>query len=333
MARLDLEASATTRLPEQPRASVDLWPLLLVERPRLMRLARARGASQHDAEDCVQEALARVANKVDVEVRTLPQLLTRVVCNLVIDKHRERARDQALALRDHRCLVPPADEIVCDWAEGRWFAAQLPHLRDRERAVLVHRAAGQSVNDTATALGMTYKAVEGAYTRGRKHMIQLWQATLGLVFVAVARVFRRTTTAGATTATLTAAVLTVAVLFLPGAPPVTSLEGAVELLPRAVQAVGDGQVVPQAAASDSSITDDTVDPFERSASPSTGDRRRVSPSGVTPIVPPTGLPGIVHFGGVGIEDEATDESLQETLERCVAVGLEVTLTSLHCKGR
>lgn len=59
-----------------------LWAALLDNRERALRVARARCADPHDAEDCAQEALARVAAMPSVDLDRIGSLVTAVVSNL-----------------------------------------------------------------------------------------------------------------------------------------------------------------------------------------------------------------------------------------------------------
>lgn len=59
--------------------------MVLPHRQRLLRLARLRAASPADAEDCVQEALLRVATHARLDQKRVGGLLTTIVLNLCAD--------------------------------------------------------------------------------------------------------------------------------------------------------------------------------------------------------------------------------------------------------
>ena len=74
------------------RARPELWAALLAERDRAERVARARCRSRQDAEDCAQEAMARVAAMPDVDLTRIGPLISTVVAHLAVDTHRYAAR-------------------------------------------------------------------------------------------------------------------------------------------------------------------------------------------------------------------------------------------------
>lgn len=165
------------------------WALLLPLREHLLAVARRRCSSEEDAEDCVHEAMLRVAQFDGLDPERAGALLTSVTVRMAMDMHRARAR----ARRHLPRLVSVAaqhqapDEALLDSDEARWLAAQVERLPDRERDVLLERAAGYSVGESAARLSLSYKAVESAFTRARGRM----RAWAGAAVLLAAEYLRR----------------------------------------------------------------------------------------------------------------------------------------------
>jgi RNA polymerase sigma-70 factor (ECF subfamily) len=142
--------------------SEQLWSAIVDNRERAVRVAMARCARRDDVDDCVQEAITRVAGMKDVDVDRVGPLLTAVVSNLAAD--RQRARGVALR-HQHRVLstpVPAPEDQVCEAAEARWLWAQRAALPEQDRRAFELRAQGRGVAEVARELGITYKAAENA---------------------------------------------------------------------------------------------------------------------------------------------------------------------------
>jgi RNA polymerase sigma-70 factor (ECF subfamily) len=157
----------------------------------MLAVARRRCASAEDAEDCVHEAMLRVAQFAGLDPARVEALLTSVVTRLAVDMHRARARAQRYQPR--LLHVPeqqePPDEAALDAAEARWLAAQMEQLPARERDVLRRRVAGHSVSETAALLSLSYKSVESAFTRARGRM-RMWAAAGSLLLADLLRRLR-----------------------------------------------------------------------------------------------------------------------------------------------
>lgn len=184
------------------------WELLERNRSALLAIARRRCASVADAEDCVQEALLRVASFAELDEERAPRMLTSVVTRLAADTHRRRAR-VARATSRLRADVDPlfVDAEVCDRAEAEWLAGHVEALPALQRDVLLARAAGAEWDRVAVDLHTTYKAVESAAARARRTLRARLSAT-ALIFVALARRLRSAgapAVAGAATAAILAA--------------------------------------------------------------------------------------------------------------------------------
>ncbi len=125
-----------------------------------------------EAEDCVQEAMLRLAQRGDLDPARVRSLLTRAALHIAIDRHRSRQRaERALErMRDQVADVVSPEQIVSDRAEAARVRAAIDVLPRRERQVMLLRLSGLSVLETAKLLGLSYKSVEGAYTRARAHV-------------------------------------------------------------------------------------------------------------------------------------------------------------------
>jgi RNA polymerase sigma-70 factor (ECF subfamily) len=145
------------------------WALVVAHRETLVRVARSRGLSADEAEDCAQEALARaVAFPALDEERALP-FLVATTARLAADRGRERTRAARLAARlaGWQSSEPPPDDDVCDRAVARQFAARLARLPERQRTALLAQASGLTHADIARLLGSTVKGVESLLGRAR----------------------------------------------------------------------------------------------------------------------------------------------------------------------
>ncbi|WP_159056205.1 RNA polymerase sigma factor [Streptomyces sp. DSM 15324] len=152
------------------------WALVLAERERLLRLAKGRLGRSADAEDCVQEAMIRAVTFEALDESRVAALLTTITLRLCVDHQRGTQRDRRLADRAHllhRNDPGTGSEVehrTCERAAGAWLLTQVPALGRREREVLLARARGLSTAETATALRITYKSAESAFTRARSRM-------------------------------------------------------------------------------------------------------------------------------------------------------------------
>jgi RNA polymerase sigma factor (sigma-70 family) len=167
----------------------ELWAALLENRERATRVALARCGDGQEAEDIVQEALARVAAMPNVDLDRIGPLLSAVVGNLAVDAHRRRARTGRLEVRlsGRRADGEQPDEAVCDAAEARWLWSLREGLAARERDVLELRIAGRSVGQAAADLGVSYKAAENALGRARARLRAAWAATAAVISVLLGR--------------------------------------------------------------------------------------------------------------------------------------------------
>ncbi|MCF2436139.1 sigma-70 family RNA polymerase sigma factor [Streptomyces thinghirensis] len=108
-----------------------------------MRLVRRRLPSFQDAEDCVQETMARAAAHAALDRNRLGAFLTSVALRLCIDFYRDMERRSRLLQRAALAETPgTTEEDVCDEDFGRWLLGQVQHLRGREQEVILARAKG-----------------------------------------------------------------------------------------------------------------------------------------------------------------------------------------------
>jgi len=246
------------------------WALVLPYREHMLAVARRRCTTDADAEDCVQDAMLRVAEFEGLDPERVGALLTSVTVRLAVDIHRARAR----ARRHLPRLVsvpaqqPPPDEAALDNHEAMWLAAQVQHLPEREREVLRHRAAGYSAGEAAARLSLSYKAAESAFTRARGRM-RTW-AGAGALLVAeyLRRLRQRPAAAWASMAMVSAAVVLSSLSQLPRAAGRHADDGPAVTVPAPVG------LVPVAAAVSLPLT-----PVQRSAVAAATAATRVAPGG------------------------------------------------------
>jgi RNA polymerase sigma factor (sigma-70 family) len=144
------------------------WSLVWSQRPRLLRMARRRTASEQDAEDVVAEALLRAMEAPDIDEERLPAWLTTVTIRLCIDVQRERAREQRLWSRSGLpAAAASCEERVCDVSEAAWISRRLTALPARQAQALRLRADGHDVAGVARSLGVSYSTAESLLARGR----------------------------------------------------------------------------------------------------------------------------------------------------------------------
>jgi RNA polymerase sigma factor (sigma-70 family) len=189
------------------------WHALAAVRDDAVRSLHGGVVRPDDVEDCVQEAMIRLATRElpDLEPGRLRALLVRVASNVAIDRHRRAGRYRQLLplLHDDAGAVSP-EEIVTDRGEARWLAARMTELGALERRALAHAAAGRRLDEIAAALGVEYKAAENALGRARRKLrMRAWGVTVG-----VTALLRRLRLAANHDAALNAVALAAAVLLL-----------------------------------------------------------------------------------------------------------------------
>jgi RNA polymerase sigma factor (sigma-70 family) len=145
------------------------WEQVWAHHDRLLRYARRRTLSEHDAEDVVAEALLRAMEGPEVDDVRLPGWLTTVTARLCADLARERTRERR---RWARAGLPASmrssEEQVCERAEAAWVADRVAELPPRQQQVLRLRAEGLDLTGVARCLGVSYRSAESLLARARK---------------------------------------------------------------------------------------------------------------------------------------------------------------------
>lgn len=310
------------------------WELVLEHRERLLRLAQGKLGNASDAEDCVQEAMLRVATHKALDPTRVAGLLTVVVSNLCMDQHRATARLRKAA---PKLAEPEAGDggvaLVCDLAEARWLHEQASRLPQREQQVLAMRAAGSSAGETAEGLSVSYKAAESAYTRARSKLHAVWKATLGWLGCLLAPRLR--SREGAAAVLVPAAALTAVTLLVLQQPVTSSIADAPPVpspVPSLTQTGTTLRPLPPATArarpSQAAARPTSAQPKGNPRGPAAA---RPVPSPARPLgTGPVGDKRIVGTDGVSVTDRHEDESLQQTLDRCLRKGFVLTLEERRC---
>jgi RNA polymerase sigma-70 factor (ECF subfamily) len=154
-----------------PPGSRERWAVLLPHRDRLVRLARSRVLNLADAEDVVHDALLRASDFAGLDESRVAQFLTSVVLRGCADHHRHAAIQARLLQKMNEIpIAAGADEGLYEREVARGLFAYTRTLAGREREVLLARAHGLSTMEAAQALGITLKAAESAFTRGRNRL-------------------------------------------------------------------------------------------------------------------------------------------------------------------
>jgi RNA polymerase sigma factor (sigma-70 family) len=157
------------------------WELLEAHRHALTSYLRGKCPSEEDVEDCVQEAIMRVAQLRDVDARRLRGLLKTVAYNVAMDLHRD-GRRQAAALARIGVDHPVAPDVVAlDSWEARRLAEHARRLSFRERAALRGRIEGFAPHETAALIGDSPRSIHLALSRARTSLRRLAGAAILLV--------------------------------------------------------------------------------------------------------------------------------------------------------
>ena len=179
----------TALMPESDRSVGDLRCERVWEhRPAMLRIARRRCRSWHDAEDVVAQAMLAALGSTVPDDELAPWL-SRVVTNLCAESHRSHERSRRLAQRaaGYAELVDPGheDHVVTRLAADH-ISAEWARLPERQRRVLAMRSEGFAVTDIAVELGLPYKTVESLLSRARSGLRAVAQTLAGVVAVFVA---------------------------------------------------------------------------------------------------------------------------------------------------
>lgn len=153
------------------------WERAWAEKPRLLRIAGRRSLNRADAEDVVQEAILRCVTHPGLDPDRLAAMLTTVTVRLCVDKLRDRVAAERAVAR----LPVPSQKDVESVADVAALVGEAANLVGRERAAMLARLLGLTVQEPADALGVSYKAVESALDRARRKLRAAWTATLGVL--------------------------------------------------------------------------------------------------------------------------------------------------------
>jgi RNA polymerase sigma factor (sigma-70 family) len=160
------------------------WELVLPHREALVRVARSRGKTADDAEECAHEAMLRAVEFPALDPdRVLPFLVTTTI-RLCADDGRRTVRDRRLAAKLtawHTEQESPEDE-VCGRAEAAWLAGELASLPAWQRDVLAARAEGLDGSEVARRFGVSYKTIESQLYRIRTRARGLLATTLAAMY-------------------------------------------------------------------------------------------------------------------------------------------------------
>lgn len=148
------------------------WASLLPHRDSAVRLARSRGAGA-DAEDVVQEALLRAASHPGLDLNRAKSYLAKIVVNLVIDLHRQSAKEDRL--RTHAGLVPSPqldNEVVEDRDLARQATQLVSAMAPELRTILFLRRDGATWTQVGQMLGEPPTKAEMRYRRAMRPLRQ-----------------------------------------------------------------------------------------------------------------------------------------------------------------
>jgi RNA polymerase sigma factor (sigma-70 family) len=171
-------------MPQHGQASVECsthenseqrWKRLLLHRERLLRVAQRRLPNRAEAEDCVHDAMLRCVQFDRLDEGRMGEFLTTVVLRQCVDYYRRQARAHRLSFRAYESSSMRAlDDVLCDRSLERWLLEAVHSLSGRQREIMIARAEGLSTAEAAKSLGVSLKAAEGAFTRGRARVLALW---------------------------------------------------------------------------------------------------------------------------------------------------------------
>jgi len=306
-----------------------VWAAVLEHEDRVRRVARSRCRTPQDAEDCAQEAMARVAAMPDVDLDRIGPLLSTVVANLAVDGHRAAGRAARAEPKIAVLPGPTPEDALCDAAEARWLWASRHRLPDRERQVLELRAQGRTVAETAAALGVTYKAAESAYTRARTGLRAIWRTTAALLAVLWGRPARQTAGGAAVAVAATAVLLGAAPPPAEGEPPPASPSDARPAAPGPALQQGGPAAPPSAPTERPTPSGPPVPQADDGTKPSTPPAPdRAEPPDL--VVPPLRV-GPAGAEGTTAGRERTDETFTETVARCAEHGVDLSPFRVGCR--
>lgn len=180
--------------------------------PAMIRACQPLLGSRSDAEDCASEALLAALQADAEQIRNTEAWLVTVAKRRAIDRLRTatrgRARQARLEARES-FSVDGLAEAVADRQEAEWVAHVARRtLTPAALGVLEELAAGASIDDAASRLGLTRRSVESHLRRARVVIRAALASTLTVVGWLLGGA-RRSSPAAAPSVALAAAVLAV----------------------------------------------------------------------------------------------------------------------------
>lgn len=140
------------------------------ERPHLLRVARNRGLSEADAQDVVSEAVARALEGSDsLDPQRVGAWLTAVTVNLCADLGRDRRRlhKRIRFAVQHGTPPPSLESVVVERVSAATVVPLLARLPTEQWRALTLRADGHAVAEIANRLRVSEKAAESLLSRAR----------------------------------------------------------------------------------------------------------------------------------------------------------------------
>jgi RNA polymerase sigma factor (sigma-70 family) len=161
---MSILAPPTPASPATARLIADLGQTLA----RLRLYVRAHVNHAQDAEDIVQESLARTLHRAhETDIARPDFFAISVARNLIVDRHRAGGGATPCDLHEALpCPVPLPDQQVSDRERLRRFHAALDAMPPLRRAIFIRRRIdGHSREEIARDLGMQPEAVKKHITR------------------------------------------------------------------------------------------------------------------------------------------------------------------------
>lgn len=301
------------------------WDALIALRPKMITIAQSKLPNRNDAEDIVQEAILQIQRQPYLDLDTVEGYFAVTVTNLCIDQHRLRHRDRRRDLR-LVSLTDASDDSVdtelCDTDQARWIRrALLPNLPQRQREVMELKIAGRELTEIAESLKITYGAAYAAFSKAQDSILAIVKGTLAGVLAFITRSRWKAAVAGAFA---TAAVA----VYLLLAPLATNQSRGtlMQHLPTPVTS----------AASTGLRRQSSTDSRHSDALPRRV--RRDVPAVSTPTftqvlisTPAFGKQSGIHYGGLQLDEQNTNETLIQTIRRCLNKGFILNPFDLICK--
>jgi RNA polymerase sigma-70 factor (ECF subfamily) len=162
--------------PDGPAGAADLSPDIVEHVGALRRYARALVGNHADADDLVQECLARVLAQMRAwrEVRDLRAYLFTTLHNVFIDNGRRRkSAGNEVPIEDTagRLVMPATQTLRLEVRDLMDALGQLP--REQREVVLLVGLEGMSYLEAARVLGVPIGTVMSRLSRGREALRQL----------------------------------------------------------------------------------------------------------------------------------------------------------------